>query len=160
MVAEEEDRANRFQQGLRLDIQKFLVTQPLRTYSQVLSAARSLEQVVEKENKSKVQARPLKRPFDQVIKRPTSRFGGAPHNKQQFTSSPRTIVCGFCQLPGHHRGECRRANKLCLACGAKDHQLMNCPFKDQRSIVPVAPASETAKKNPVPARGVPLPPQR
>ena len=53
-------------------------------------------------SKSKVQARPLKRPFDQVIKRPTSRFGGAPHNKQQFTSSSRTIVCGFCQLPGHH----------------------------------------------------------
>ena len=33
MVAEEEDLANQFQQGLRLDIQKFLVTQPLRTYS-------------------------------------------------------------------------------------------------------------------------------
>ena len=40
MVAEEEDRANRFQQGLRLDIQKFLVTQQLGTYSQVLSATR------------------------------------------------------------------------------------------------------------------------
>ena len=74
MVAEEEDWANRFQQGLRLDIQKFLVTQPLRTYSQVLSAARNLEQV-EEENKSRVQARPLKRPFDQLIKGPSSRFG-------------------------------------------------------------------------------------
>ena len=63
MVAEEEDRANRFQQGLRFDIQKFLVTQPLRTYSQVLSAARSLEQVVEKENKNRVQARPLSDPL-------------------------------------------------------------------------------------------------
>jgi len=78
MVTEEEDQANRFQQGLRLGIQKFLVTQPLRTYSQVFSAAHSLEQVVEKENKSRVQTRPLKRPFDQVIKGPSSRFGGAP----------------------------------------------------------------------------------
>ena len=60
MVAKEGDRANWFQQGLRLDIQEFLVTQPLGTYSQVLSAARSLEQVVEKDNKSRVQTRPLK----------------------------------------------------------------------------------------------------
>jgi len=60
MVANEEDRANRFQQDLRLDIQKFLVTQQLRTYSQVLSAACGLEQVMEKENKSRLQVRPLK----------------------------------------------------------------------------------------------------
>ena len=53
MVAKEEDRANRFQQGLRLDIQKYLVTQQLGTYSQVLSATRGLEQVMEKENKSR-----------------------------------------------------------------------------------------------------------
>jgi len=160
IVAAEKDWANRFQQGLRLEIQKFLVTQPLRTYSQVLSSARSLEQVVEKENKNKVHARPLKRPFDQVTKGPTSRFGSAPHNKQQFTPSPRTVVCRFCQLPGHHRGEYRRANRLCLACGARDHQLVNCPSKGQRSVVPVAPASEAANWNSIPAgRGVPLPPQ-
>ena len=60
MVADEEDLANRFQQGLRLDIQKFLIIQQLRTYSQVLSAARGLEQVMEKENKSRLQARLLK----------------------------------------------------------------------------------------------------
>ena len=82
MVAEEEDRANRFQQGLKLDIQKFLVTQPLGTYTQVLSATHSLERVVEKKNKSRLQTRPLKRPFDQVTKGPPSRFGGAPQNKQ------------------------------------------------------------------------------
>jgi len=33
MVADEEDRANRFQQDLRLDITKHLVTQQLVTYS-------------------------------------------------------------------------------------------------------------------------------
>ena len=108
-----------------------------------------------------MQARPLKRPFDQVIKGPSSRFGGILHNKQHFTLSPQALVCGFCQLPGHHRGECRRANRLCLACRARDHQLVNCPSKRQRSVMPIAPASEAVKKNPVPAgRGVPLPPQR
>ena len=81
MVAEEENRANRFQQDLRLDIQKFLVTQLLGTYSQILSVAHSLEQVVEKENNSRVQTRPLKRSFDHVTKGPPSRFGGAPQNK-------------------------------------------------------------------------------
>ena len=48
MVAKDEDWANRFQQGLRQDIHKFLVTQQLRTYSQVLGVARGLEQVMEK----------------------------------------------------------------------------------------------------------------
>jgi len=52
MVTEEEDRANHFQQRLRLDIQKFFVTQSLGTYSQVLSAACSLEHVIYKENKN------------------------------------------------------------------------------------------------------------
>ena len=54
MVAEEKDRANRFQQRLRLDIQKFLVTQQLRTYSHVRDTARCLEHVMKKENRSRL----------------------------------------------------------------------------------------------------------
>jgi len=53
MVAKDEDQANQFKQGLRLDIQKFLIAQQLRTYSQVLSVARCLEQV-EKDNRSRL----------------------------------------------------------------------------------------------------------
>ena len=96
MVADEEDRANRFQQGLRLDIQKFLVTQQLGTYSQVLSAARGLEQVMEKENKSKLQARPLKRPLDQVTRGPPTRFSVAPPSRRPIAPPPSIMICDFC----------------------------------------------------------------
>ena len=44
MVADEEKRATRFQQGLRVDIQMLLIPHQLRTYSQVLSIARDVEQ--------------------------------------------------------------------------------------------------------------------
>lgn len=40
MVADEGDRANRFQQDLRLDIQEYITSHNLDTYSQVLNVAR------------------------------------------------------------------------------------------------------------------------
>ena len=42
MVAEEENRASRFQQGLKMDIQMLLISQQLKTYSQVLTIARDM----------------------------------------------------------------------------------------------------------------------
>ena len=39
MVANEEKRASRFQQGLRVDIQMLLIPHQLKTYSQVLTIA-------------------------------------------------------------------------------------------------------------------------
>ena len=51
MVSDEEKRANRFQQGLKIDIQIFLIPQQLKTYSQVLSIARAVERGPEKKDK-------------------------------------------------------------------------------------------------------------
>ena len=44
MVTNEETRARRFQQGLRMQIQMFLIPQQLKTYSQVLTITREVEQ--------------------------------------------------------------------------------------------------------------------
>jgi len=63
MVSDEEKRASRFQQGLKMDIQIFLVPQQLKIYSQVLSIAREVERGLEKEDKHQMQNRPVKRPF-------------------------------------------------------------------------------------------------
>jgi len=117
MVADEEDRANRFQQGLRLDIQKFLITQQLGTYSQVLSAARGLEQIMKKENKIRLSVRPLKRPLDQATRGPPARFSVAPSSKRPISLPPSTMICGICQRMGHLQMNCRWANGQCLACG-------------------------------------------
>jgi len=43
IVTNEEKRASRFQQGLKMDVQMFLIPQQLKTYSQVLSIACEVE---------------------------------------------------------------------------------------------------------------------
>ena len=43
MVSDEEKRASRFQQRLKMDIQIYLIPQQLKTYSQVLSIACEVE---------------------------------------------------------------------------------------------------------------------
>ena len=48
IVSDEEKQASRFQQGLKMDIQMFLIPQQLKTYSQVLSIAREVERGLEK----------------------------------------------------------------------------------------------------------------
>ena len=48
VVATEEDRAERFQCGLRFDIQMLLAPHQLKTYSEVLTAARRVERIFEK----------------------------------------------------------------------------------------------------------------
>ena len=48
MVSNEENRAGRFQQGLKMDIQILLIPQQLKIYSQVLSIARDVERGLEK----------------------------------------------------------------------------------------------------------------
>ena len=61
MVTDEENRASRFQQGLRIKIQMFLIPQQLKTCSQILTIARDVEQGLEK--KHKIQKQSVKRPF-------------------------------------------------------------------------------------------------
>ena len=63
MVSDEEKRASRFQQGLKMDIQMFFIPQQLKTYSQVLSISCEVERELEKKDKHHMQNRPVKRPF-------------------------------------------------------------------------------------------------
>ena len=63
MVTDEEKRASRFQQGLKMDVQMFLIPQQLKTYSQILSIAREVERGLEKKIENQGQNKPIKRPF-------------------------------------------------------------------------------------------------
>ena len=55
MEADEENHASRFQQGLMMKIQMFLIPQQLKMYSQVLTIAQEVEQKLEKKNQDKMQ---------------------------------------------------------------------------------------------------------
>jgi len=115
---------------------------------------------MEKENKSRLQIRPLKRPLDQVTRGPPPRFNVAPSSRRPIALPPSIMICDYCQRMGHLQKNCRWANGQCLGCGFGDHQLADCPIKGQRSTIPTLPAPGV-KKNPAPAvRGTPLPPQR
>ena len=73
MVADEEKRASRFQQGLKMDVQMYLIPQQLKTYSQVLSIAREVERGLEKKNENQVQNKSVKRPFQLMNEEHTTR---------------------------------------------------------------------------------------
>ena len=63
MVATEEERAKRFQDGLQLDTQMYLTPMRLKTLSDVLDAARDLERLQVKKNRGKAPQQAQKRPF-------------------------------------------------------------------------------------------------
>ena len=63
MVTDEEKRASRFQQGLQMDIQVFLMPQQLKTYSEVLTIAREVERGLEKKKVNLMRNQAMKRPF-------------------------------------------------------------------------------------------------
>jgi len=84
MVADEEKRASRFQQGLKMDVQMYLIPQQLKTYSQVLSIAREVERGLEKKNENQVQSKSVKRPFQLMNEEDAARTANEPIVKRPF----------------------------------------------------------------------------
>ena len=80
MVSDEEKRASRFQQGLKMDIQLFLVPQQFKTYSHVLFITREIERGLEKKSKSQKHIESAKRTFQQMDREDSVRLIGAPAN--------------------------------------------------------------------------------
>jgi len=77
--------------------------------------------------------------------------------KRPFQTPLPQITCNFCHRPGHYRRDCRVANGLCLACGARDHALRDCRYRKFEHTAPVRPALP-APAHPAPA--LPAPPLR
>jgi len=173
MVTDEEKRANRFQQGLQMDIQVFLMPQQLKTYSEVLSIAREVERGLEKKRLILMRDQAKKRPFELMDEEDTDRATQGLMIKRPFQTPLPQITCNFCHRPGHYKRDCRVANGLCLACGARGHALRDCRYRKFEHTAPVRPAllapahpapaipAPPLRRNPEPVdRRVPFPPQR
>jgi hypothetical protein len=162
MVAEEKHRARRFRLGLQWDIQQSIAPLQLNTYSGVLEAARQIENVVVRRNKSRSQNKSGKRPHPQAnentVRADEQKLNPPAKRQLQLPAPP--IVCGFCKKNGHYQRDCRLANGQCLICGSGDHQLIDCPRYRPKNNVPALP-TPPVRQNPVQGgRGAPLPPQQ
>ncbi|KND56555.1 hypothetical protein BVER_03567 [Candidatus Burkholderia verschuerenii] len=76
--------------------------------------------------------------------------GKGPAGKKPAAS----VVCRYCNKPGHVEADCWRKSNKCLRCGSADHRILKCPFVtlDQASAGTKPGVSDTAKKAKVPAR--------
>jgi len=87
MVTDEEKRADRFQQKLKMNIQVLLIPQQLKTFAQVLTIAREIERGLIRKDKSQVRENMMKKLFLKEVKRrlvvyPTS----SPLTKRSYQS--------------------------------------------------------------------------
>ena len=131
LVADEATRARRFKMGLNFSILENVVSLRLPTYGEVLIAAREQEIVQGRRravqrpagnaSSGKPSAGPIRRPA------PTSTARVQPYQK---APDAQKVVCEHCSKPGHMKKECRSFLNLCLACGAKDHALRDCPKRN------------------------------
>jgi len=123
MISTEENRARRFQQGLDLELQRYVISFRYKTFAEVLTAAREQEQL------SGMMARRLKCPMGQISGGAPARLIGVTPLKRQIAvpSRVKMAVCRYCHKTGHTIDNCRLAHNLCLGCGSHEHHVSQCP---------------------------------
>ena len=114
IVTNEENRANRFQQGLKMNIQMFLIPEQLKTYSQSLTIAHEVERGLEKKNQKKIQKKLVMQSLHSMESEDSIK-----HLGELLTLCPpqppaEQITCEYCRKPGHFQVDCWKAKGLCV----------------------------------------------
>jgi len=141
-----------------------LLPQQMKTYSEVLTIAREVERVLQRKQKNQAK----KRPFELIDEDDEVRATQGPMIRGPFQPPMSQVVCNYCHRPGHYKGDCRVAKRLCLVCGSGSHMLWDCPHRKFGDVAPVRPAhpapalpAPPVRRNPGPVdRRAPFPPQQ
>lgn len=136
--------------GLNYAILENVVSLGLRTYDEVLVAARDQEKVQKRRKAVQQRSTPTcqRPPFahrPSFVQRPpaVARAPGKPTSgpirrpppapaarSQPYPASQATLaVCSHCGRSGHEKQYCRRFPGQCLACGSPDHMIQDCPSR-------------------------------
>ena len=106
MVTDEEKRASKFQQGLKMDIQLFLIPLQLKMYSQVLSIAREVERGLVKKSRSQKQIESAKQTFQQMGQEYSVKPNCGPLTIYPPQPPTQPILCGYYRRPRHLQQNC------------------------------------------------------
>ena len=131
MVSNEENQTRRFQQGLNLKLQRYVISFRYKTFAEVLTAAREQEQL-----SGLIQRAPIgsiKCLIGQIVGGTSTRQVDAMSPKRQMTTVPlfKMAMCKYYRKVGHNINECRLAYNLCLICGLVEHRTSPCPHSWQ-----------------------------
>ena len=123
MVSTEKNQARRFQYGLNLELQRYVISFRYKTFAEVLTATREQEPL--SDLMRKVPTGSINCPVGQIYEGTLTRKVDATLPKRQMISVPRfrIAVCAYCHKTRHTKDQCRLAHSLCLAYGSSKYRI-------------------------------------
>ena len=158
-VPTERERVRRFVKGLRMEIQRYLLSQTYPDLREALAAASRLERVSGFGPKSAVEgsskgssASPVKVDRQKRKDVPEEVFDVRPLRAMdpQGRMVNQDVSCYECGKKGHKRNQCYRLSGGCFRCGETSHWMADCPRVQRQEFQ--APGNQV-----LPQQG-PLPP--
>ena len=159
LIATEEERCKRFEQGLNSELQLFLAAQQYTEFPKLVKAAIRVERVIKQEQERNQQKRGSfgeqsepkrtcdRRPEHRGYLRSESRSQPGTESSVPIVS-PRVMTPIRCKHCGwKHEGVCWRLTGACVKCGATDHKRKDCPrlrMSERQTPVMRAPDQQAA----------------
>ena len=140
-VPTEREKIRRFVKSVRLDIQKYLLSQPYPSVREAIAAARRLERVSVKESGASTGSSggssqgsnmgPRKQDFKKKFDN-----RGKPYGRQPEGANRSNVTCYECGKKGHTRNQCYKTTGGCFKCGDVNHRVGECPKARERQPAP------------------------